>query len=219
MTNLSLTQDYVLYSLTEKGQIPFMNAEAQVCILAAGLLELLDAGCIRVDESKRIQIATDLKPELSYLESLYLWLKYNKPMTVEKIAEEYSYSLNGKKLRVLTNAVGDSLVELGCATFEKGGFGKKHYYIPDPDAVDAILDKIQSQILEKKDPDRHTYMLVYLLEKSRQIKRYFSIDDKNQIKIKRREIKKTFTGKLQEQMLFYGDIVVTAVMAVHADEA
>ena len=32
------------------------------------------------------------------------------------------------------------------------------------------------------------------------------------------EIKKTFTGKLQEQMLFYGDIVVTAVMAVHADE-
>lgn len=219
MTNLSLTQDYVLYSLTEKGQIPFMNAEAQVCILAAGLLELLDAGCVCVDDCKRIQIATDLKPELSYLESLYLWLKYNKPMTVEKIAEEYSYSLNGKKLRVLTNAVGDSLVELGCATFEKGGFGKKHYYIPDPDAVDAILDKIQSQILEKKDPDRHTYMLVYLLEKSRQIKRYFSIDDKNQIKIKRREIKKTFTGKLQEQMLFYGDIVVTAVMAVHADEA
>lgn len=219
MTNLSLTQDYVLYSLTEKGQIPFMNAEAQVCILAAGLLELLDAGCIRVDKAKRIQIATELKPELSYLESLYLWLKENKPMTVEKIAEEYSYSLNGKKLRVLTNAVGDSLVERGCATFEKGGFGKKHYYIPDPDAVDAILDKIQSQILEKKDPNRHTYMLVYLLEKSRQIKRYFSIDDKNQIKIKRREIKKTFTGKLQEQMLFYGDIVVTAVMAVHADEA
>jgi len=219
MTNLSLIHEYVLYSLTEKGQIPFMNAEAQVCILAAGLLELLDAGCICVDEAKRIQVSANLKPELSYLESLYLWIKYNKPMTVEKIAEEYSFSLNGKKLRVLTNAVGDSLVELGCATFEKGGFGKKHYYIPDPDAVDAILDKIHSQILEKKNPDRYTYMLVYLLEKSRQIKRYFSIPDKDQIKIKRREIKKSFTGKLQEQMLFYGDIVVTAVMAVHADEA
>ncbi len=219
MSNLSLIHEYVLYSLTEKGQIPFMNAEAQVCILAAGLLELLDAGCIRVDENKKVQIATDLIPQLRYLESLYLWIKYSKPMTVEKIAEEYSFSLNGKKLRTLTNDIGDSLVALGCAKFEKGGFGKKHYYIPDPDALDGVLDKIRSQILEKNDPDRYTYMLVYLLEKSRQIKRYFSIEDKDQIKIKRREIKKSFTGKLQEQMLFYGDIVVTAVMAVHADEA
>ena len=219
MTTLSLTQEYVLYSLTEKGKIPFMNAAAQVCILAAGLLELLDAGCIRMDDEKRIHIAAELKPEFSYLESLYLWLKYAKPMTVEKIAEEYSYSLNGKKLRVLTNAVSDSLVALDCASFEQGGFDKKHYYIPDQDAVDDILDKIRTQILEKKDPDRHTYMLVYLLEKSRQIKRYFSIEDKNQIKIKRREIKKAFTGKLQEQMLFYGEIVVSAVMAVTEPEA
>lgn len=219
MNNLSLTQEYVLYSLTEKGQIPFMNAEAQVCILAAGLMELLGSGCIHMDDTKRVQIAADLKPELSYLESLYLWIKYSKPMTVEKIAEEYSFTLNGKKLRTLTNEIGDSLVEQNCATFEKGGFGKKHYYIPDPDAVDAIIDKIHTQILEKKNPEPHTYMLVYLLEKSRQIKRYFSIEDKDQIKIKRREIKKSFTGKLQEQMLFYCDIVVTAVMAVHADEA
>lgn len=218
MTTLSLTQDYVLYSLTERGKIPSMNAAAQVCILAAGLLELLDAGCIRMDEKKQIHVASELKPEFSYLESLYLWLKDSKPMTVEKIAEEYSFTLNGKKLRVLTNAVGDSLVTLGCAAFEQGGFGKKHYYIPDLDSVDDILDKIRMQILEKKNPDRHTYMLVYLLEKSRQIKRYFSIDDKNQIKIKRREIKKTFTGKLQEQMLFYGDIVVSAVMAVTEPE-
>ena len=218
MTTLSLTQDYVLYSLTEKGKIPFMNAAAQVCILAAGLLELLDAGCIRMDEEKKIHIATELKPELSYLESLYLWLKDSKPMTVEKIAEEYTYTFNGKKLRVLTNAVGDSLVAQGCATFEQGVFDKKHYYLPDPDALDELLDKIRTRILEKKDPDRHTYMLIFLLEKSRQIKRYFSIEDKNQIKIKRREIKKTFTGKLQEQMLFYGDIVVSAVMAVTESE-
>lgn len=218
MTNLSLIHEYVLYSLTEKGQIPFMNAEAQICIMAAGLLELLDAGCIRIDDDKKIQIATELIPQLRYLESLYLWIKYSKPMTVEKIAEEYSFSLNGKKLRTLTNDIGDSLVALGCAKFEKGGFGKKHYYIPDPDAVDAILDKIRTQILKKTNPDRYTYMLVYLLEKSRQIKRYFSIEDKDQIKIRRREIKKSFTGKLQEQMLIYGDIVVTAVMAVHSDE-
>lgn len=214
MTNLSLTQEFVLCSLTESGKIPSLETEVQVCILAAGLMELLNKECIRLNEKKQLVIIADLPKERVYLQSLYDWLKESKPMTVDKIAEEYTYNLNGKKLRVLTNAVGDALVAAGCASFEKGKFGKKHYYIPDPDAVDEVLDLIRTQILEKQEPIRKTYMLTSLLEKSHQLKRYFEKYDRKQIVIRKREIYKSFPDSIQTQIDDARDLILTAVMAV-----
>lgn len=214
MTNLSLTQEYVLCSLTENGKIPSLETEMEVCILAAGLMELLNKECIRLNEKKQLIVIAELPKERAYLQSLYDWLKESKPMTVDKIAEEFSYNLNGKKLRVLTNAVGDALVAAGCATFEKGKFGKKHYYIPDSDAVDEVIDLIQAQILEKKDPVRKIYMLTSLLEKSHQLKRYFDKYDRKQIVIRKREIYKSFPDAIQTQIDDARDLILTAVMAV-----
>lgn len=213
MLSLSLSQEFVLCSLTEKGKIPLLETEVQVCILAGALLELLSAGCIHIDNHKKVRISADLPEKLECLQSLYQWLKEQKAMTVEKIAEEYTFTLNGKKLRTLTNDIGDSLVAGSHASFEKGGFGKKHYYIPDPDAVDETIDKIRTQILDRQSVTEQTIILVTLLDKSGQLKRYFSKYDSSQIKIRHKEIKKSFFDRLQDDMLRLADSVTAAVIA------
>ena len=50
MKDMTLTQEYLVCAVNEKGKIGSMNIEKVVCLLAAGLLELQLAECITMDQ-------------------------------------------------------------------------------------------------------------------------------------------------------------------------
>ncbi len=50
MKDMTLSQEYLICAVNEKGKIGSMNIEKVVCLLAAGLLELQLAECITMDQ-------------------------------------------------------------------------------------------------------------------------------------------------------------------------
>ncbi|EHQ90511.1 GOLPH3/VPS74 family protein [Desulfosporosinus youngiae] len=206
MKNLSITQEYVLCSLNKKGNFPTLSIKIPVCVVASGLIELLLNNCIKIDENKKLCVISDLGAEQVYLKSLYDSLNKPKPIKIQEIALEYNLSFTSKKLNVLVADIGNSLADRDCVTPEKGGiFGNGFYFIPNPDEVDRVIQKIRAELLESGTVSDETIALVSLLEEGGQIKNYFSKYESEQLKVRLKEIKKAPSNQLLKQMLDYVD--------------
>ena len=88
MKDMTLTQQYFTCAVNGKGKIPGLSTERQVCLLAAGLLELQMEGCISIDK-KQICIAAPLPAAKQYLAPLYAFLDKPRPVKMEKLLEAY----------------------------------------------------------------------------------------------------------------------------------
>lgn len=217
MKDLSISQEYVLCSLNEKGKFPALSTEIPVCVLAGGLIELLASNCIQIDEKNKVCVIGNLSEKQFHLKSLFDWLNTSKPMKIEKITQEYSLTFTDKRLNALVTDIGNSLADRGCVTSRKGGiFGNKFYFIPNPDEVDKVIQKIRAELLENGTISDETVALVSLLEKSHQIKKYFSKYESEQLKARLKEIKEAPSNQLVKQMVDYVDMIiaVTAVAAI-----
>jgi hypothetical protein len=219
MKDLSITQEYLLCSLSAKGRLPVIGKEVPACILAGGLIELLVDGCIKMDEKKSVDIVGALKDEQGYLRSLYNWLGQYAPVKIEKIAREYCLTLTDKRLNELVTDIGNSLAGRACVTPEKGGImAGKPRFVPNPIEVEKIIQKIRAEMLERGDMADETVALVSLLEKSYQIKRYFSAYETGQLKAHLKEIREISSNQLVKQMVDYIDrmfAVIAVIAAVH----
>lgn len=214
MKDLSITQEYSLCSLNEKGKLPALSKEIPVCVLASGLIELLASNCIQVDEKNKVCVIGNLNEGQVYLKSLFDWLNESKPMKIEKIAKEYTMTFTGKRLNALVTDVGNSLADRGCVTSEKGGiFGSKFCFIPNSDEVDKVIQKIRAELLESGTMSDETVALVSLLDKSNQVKKYFSKYESEHLKARLKEIKEDPSNQLVKQMMDYVDTII-AVIAV-----
>ena len=122
MKDLSLTQEYFICAVNDKGKLSGFNVERLVCLLASGMLELQLSGCIRIDDGKKhlltgsgksVSVAGPLPDEKAFLRPLYDYLNQGKPMKMEKILEDYHYSFSGKRLNALIGSIGESLARKG----------------------------------------------------------------------------------------------------------
>ena len=130
MRDLTLSQEYLICAVNEKGTLFTFNTEKLVCLVAAALLELQLEGCAAVDK-KFITVTGPLPQEMAHLRPLYDYLNTGKPMQTEKLLEEYTYSVTDAHLNELMAAIGDSLVQQGLMTPVKAGLlGKKQGYLP-----------------------------------------------------------------------------------------
>lgn len=216
MNDLSITQEYLLCSLSDKGRLPVIGKEVSACILAGGLIELLVDGCIRIDEKKSVDVVGVLKDEQGYLRSLYDWIGQYAPVKIEKIAREYCVTLTDKRLNELVTDIGNSLAGRACVTPEKGGIlAGKPRFIPNPVEVDKVIQKIRAEMLESGEMTDETIALVSLLEESYQIKRYFSVYETDQLKARLKDIREAPSNQLVKQMVDYIDKML-AVIAVIA---
>lgn len=213
MKNLSISQSYLLCALNEKGKLPTLSAEIPLCLVAGGLMDLLNAGCI-VIEKKKLKVTEELNKENQYLESLYLFIKKSPNITLEKLALEYGFAINSNKLKKIFEDVGESLVEKQCVTSKKGGlFGNSSCFVPNPKEVDHMVQAIRAEFLENGDLSEEIITLTSLLEKSGQIKRYFSKYEKKQLKERIEEIKKESTNQIVKEML---DSITTMIAVIAA---
>lgn len=213
MKDLSISQSYLLCVLNEKGKLPSLSTDIPICLLAGGLIDLIYGKSVTVGEDKKLRITGDLDWENQHLTSLYSFIKESKPMKLETLATEYGFSFTDKRLKLLIKDIGMSLVSLGYATTESGGLlGKTPYFIADKKIVDNIIQRIRAELLENGALSDNIIALTSLMEKSNQIKSFFSKYENDQLKQRLKEIKDSDAHKIVKEMLDYITTMITLIV-------
>ena len=148
MKDMTLTQQYFTCAVNGKGKIPGLSTERQVCLLAAGLLELQMEGCISIDK-KQICIAAPLPAAKQYLAPLYAFLDKPRPVKMEKLLEAYTYSFTDRYFKELMASVGKQLATMGLARQTAGGVFGTVSYVPAKEAIHGVTDMMRAELLEE----------------------------------------------------------------------
>ncbi|BCN31476.1 GPP34 family phosphoprotein [Anaeromicropila herbilytica] len=211
MNDLSIAQKYLLCSLKKKGAISAIQTEALTCVVSAGVIELILSKCAKMKEKKKIEIIGELDSSLKYLKSLYDHVNKKKEMSVNKIASDYVFSFTNKDIKGLMVDIAESLEASGYVSrAEAGIFRKKTVYIPVNEKVDAVINQVKNEVLGKAEMSDDTVAFVSLLDKSHQLKRFFSKDESEQLKVRLKEVKNTSSNNLVKQMVDYVDAIFIA---------
>lgn len=219
MKDMTLTQSYFVCAVGRRGQLSGLSVERQVCLLGAGLLELALAGCITLGKNTAA-VCAPLPVGCACLHPLYSDLDCGKPVKIEKLLEEYTYSLSSdRRLNALTGAVGNALVSAGLAREARGGlFGGKTRYIPQDEAINRVVDMMRAELLEEGEYSDEAAALGVLLDKGNCMKEYFSKFEQRQLRGRLRTLSQTEAGRRVQQMMdyVYNMIAVsTALIAVY----
>ena len=196
MRDLTLSQEYLLCAVNEKGRLPHLGVERTVCLVAAALLELQLEGCVTV---------TGPLPEgQGHLRPLYAFVNRPKPIRKEKLLEEYTYTVTDAQRDELLESIGRSLADLGLVQPVKVGLlGKKKGYAPTPEAISGVVDMIRAELLEEGEITEDVVSLVVLMEKGNCLKPYFSAFEQKQMKQRLRALGESPTGKMVQEMVEY----------------
>jgi hypothetical protein len=74
MSNLTISQEYLLCVLNEKGKIPAFDT-APNYLFAGGLIDLIYSGSVAIDNETKVQIVAEMKPQYLHLNPLYTFIK------------------------------------------------------------------------------------------------------------------------------------------------
>lgn len=213
MMDLSVMQEYMLCAVNDKGVLPAMDTEKQVCLVAAGLLELQLEGCI-VIEGKTLRAAAPLPESRPYLKPLDDFIREKSTMKVSSLVEAYCLSFTDKRLRALWDAVGQSLVSLGLAEPGKAGLlGSKTAYVPRREAVGSVVEMLRAEVLEDGTMTEDAAALAVLLERGKCLKLYFSAFEQKEIREKLRRITASPEGRLVKEMVEYVEVILAAAVS------
>lgn len=204
-----MVQEYYALTVDQNGNMPSMRAdEANAGLVAAGFMDLLFNEIIVV-EKKKIMVKKDLSEEFLCLTSLYEYLE-EKPRSIEKLMSDY---YTGRKIKQLTAEVGSSLYEMQLAQKGKGGlFGSKITYIPEKNYKDDLVQILHTLIKMENAMTPHDITLLFILNKTKNLKQYFSKYENDQLKRSLKEIKKHPQNKKLEEMIDYMNDLITVLM-------
>ena len=204
MRDLTVIQEYMICALNGKGKISGFNVERVICFIASGLLEMKMENCIEI-ENKKVRVTGELPEHLMHLRPLYNVISSKtKPIKIEKILEDYYYTISDKNLTELMNSVGKSLKDAGLAEeTETGFFGKRKGYVHSKQAIHYVIDMVRSELLEEGEVTENIAVLVILLERGKIIKKYFSDFEQKEMKGRIKEIVSSEDGRMVKEMIEY----------------
>ena len=212
MRDLSITQEYLICTLNKKGALHSTNPKASVCMIIGGLLEMQMEKCISM-EDKKVIVSAELPEHMSYLKPLYDVINQKKPMKAQKVVETYYASFTGKKLNMLLDALLDQLKSADAVEPVKTGLlGNKEAFAPKKEAVTGVIEKIRAELLEDGDVSEDVIALTVLLDKSGQLKEYFSKYEQKELKEKLEVIRKSKAGTTAKELLWYIDSLDASIM-------
>lgn len=214
MNDTSVAQAYFLIAVNDQGKFPTQNLDSSVCLVAGGVLDMILSESVKFDQ-KRLAVIGELTPENTHLASLYEYIQHQrKPFPVDKLVTAYCASFTDRLLKKLISDVGQSLVALDAATPTVGGFLiRTERFIPKAEAVDHIIQNIRAEVLEQGHLSDEMIALISLMEKSKQIKKYFSKYENDQLKQRLQEIRQTESNQLVKQMIDYINAMLTLIIA------
>lgn len=213
MSDLSITQAYLICAVNNKGRISGFDTNRQVCMTASGLLELELSGCISMDE-KTVSAVGELPADMGYLKMLYEDIREKGTVKLEKLIGDYNFAMTDKKFRALVDGVGESLIAMGLAMPAKpAALRNDKGYLPCEDVVRDVIDKIRAELLEDDALTEDTAALVILMHKAKMVQEYFSKYEQKAIKDKLTELAKSPMGLQVKRLVDYVDSMI-AVIAV-----
>lgn len=216
MKDLSITQEYMICTVNEKGTLSSYNQKAVVCLIVSGLLEMQLEQCISLND-KQVSVCGELPEHMAYLKPLYNVINQGKPMKVEKVVEAYTMTFTNKKLYELVDALMESLKEADVVEPVKAGAsGNKDRYVPKKDIITGIIEKIRAELLEDGEISEDVIALTALMDKAGNLKDYFSKYEQKELKNRIEAIKKSEAGTLAKEMAQHIETltVMIAIMPV-----
>lgn len=214
MQDLSITQEYFICALNEKGRISGLSTEKLVCLVAAGLLEMQLENCITINK-KEVNVTGELPAGRDYLKPLYDYINQSKAVKIEKIMEAYNYSFTDKRLDELVGAIGNSLTMLGLVeTAQAGLLGGKKSYIPKKNTINGVIDMVRAELLENGEVTDDVAALVVLLDKSKSINKYFSEFERKEINTKLTAIINSPNGNMVKSMVEHVNNMISIMLVL-----
>ena len=189
MSNLSLSQEYMMCALNDKGKISTFSLERVIAVAASAVAELMMDDVIESD-GKKLSVKKALPEDMRYLSPVYDFIEKKGRVGFRTVVERFSFTLSSKNIDELFDSIGDSLVAAGCVKKEKSGMlGNKNAYIPDAKAVNTIIQNIRAEILEDGELTEDIAALTAILDKTGELMRFFSAYEKKDVKKRLKEIK------------------------------
>ena len=189
MSNLSLSQEYMMCALNDKGKISTFSLERVIAVAASAVVELMMDDIIESD-GKKLSVKKALPEDMRYLSPVYDFIEKKGRVGFRTVVEHFSFTLSSKNIDELFDSIGDSLVAAGCVKKEKSGMlGNKNAYIPDAKAVNTIIQNIRAEILEDGELTEDIAALTAILDKTGELMRFFSAYEKKDVKKRLKEIK------------------------------
>lgn len=210
MNRKSITQEYFALATDENGNMPPMRKdESNAGLVVAGFMDLLLSDVISVD-NKKITVATALPDEFGHIASLYEYLNMS-PRYINKMMADYYM---GPRINQLLKDVGESLLADGLATKGKNGlFGPKVTYIAKKDYRDELIAIIKSALAMDTEIAPSDVTLIYLLQGTKNLNRYLSRHESDELEAKLKEMKKNPQNKQLADMINYVSEMVNMIMA------
>ncbi len=213
MKDLSLVQEYMLCAVNEKGKISGLQTERLVCFVAAGILDLQLEGCLAV-EGKLVRTAAPLPEARRYLQPLYDYISQKKTVKLTAAIEAYQISFTDKRMRELTEAVGDSLVGMGMAEErETGLLGRRKGYVPGQEAVRSVVEMLRAEVLEEGEMTEEAAALAILLERAKCLKLYFSPFEQKEMAGRIKALVSSPEGRVVKELVDHIEALMAAAAA------
>jgi hypothetical protein len=193
MSELSLSQQYMLLASDPAVHklVPPVKQVMQTYVCGAGIAGLLLEGRLRLHEDGRLEVAGPSSPSGSAGADVLLaqYSASSKPKTLRKwIHDLYAH----RRFRIpFCTAEAGPLVESGQMIEERRKLLRLFptvRLIPHPAAVQRIVQRIRSDMLEQPPADDKTVLLVMLLDASKLLKPYFAPTEQQELRAKVRSL-------------------------------
>lgn len=205
MKDLSITQEYLICALNEKGVLPSSNQKAAACLIVSGILDMQFHKCVSL-EDKKLSVCAELPENLAYLKPLYDVINQGKPVKIEKVVEAFTVTFTDKKKIEFIDALMRGLKEADVVEPAKAGlFKNKDAFVPKKEVVTGIIEKIRAELLEDGEISKEAAALTALMDTSGYLNEYFSKFERKELKEKLKEIKNSEAGTLAKEMVQYID--------------
>lgn len=213
MNNLSISQEYTLLSLTDRGSFSHWSYHyVSVCLVAATISDLSLNEVVEVDEKNNVTVINSLSQRLNFLSPLYEYLKEKETIGADKIISNYCLSLS-RDFEELYRSICNSLELEGLVVKgEKSSLlGKSALYYPENWGVENIIQKIRAEVLEDGVIADETIMLCAILDKGKQLKQYFSMYEEKTLKEKIKLFRESRTYSLVKKMMETFDTIMAVI--------
>ena len=159
MTELGITQEYLLLAVNDRGRFSPLNPQQPICFVAAALGELTEAGCIAFTGEK-VGLAGPLPEGLRCLKPLYDFIDRPRPVPLAMVLRDFAP--DGPKLAELAEAVGESLEALRLAAPQRALAGRV-FYLPAAGQAAQRLERLLFRLCSKGGPASGQAALAVLL--------------------------------------------------------
>lgn len=159
MTELGITQEYLLLTVNDRGRFSPLNAQQPICFVAAALGELTEASCVAF-LGEKVGLAGPLPEGLRCLKPLYDFTDRPRPVPLAMVLRDFSP--DGPKLAELAETVGESLEAQGLAAPQRALAGRV-FYLPAAGQAPRRLERLLFHLCGDAGPSQREAALAVLL--------------------------------------------------------